>query len=90
MKNSNAKKNDVSYDIKVTRAVAFKNGGAGFEMEVNGVKIYNCTVIEGKKGDFVSFPQRKGNDGKYYSYAYFPMDEDMQADIIAQVEKLLD
>lgn len=79
----------VAIDAKVTRAKQFKDGGVVFDMQVNGVSIYGCRVIESKKGDFVSFPSYKGSDGKYYSHAWVKLsDEDTKA-IVKQVEDMI-
>lgn len=32
--------------------------------------IKDLTLVEGKKGLFLSFPSKKGNDGKYYNSIY--------------------
>ena len=64
--------------------------GVGFNMILNGVTIYNCTVAETKEGNFfVSFPSRKGSDGKWYSYVYFRFSEDDQNAILAAVSEKL-
>lgn len=42
-----------------------------FGLEHDGAVIYGCRLVEGSKGVFVSYPSRKGNDGKYYSHARF-------------------
>ena len=76
--------------MEVTRAMAFENGGVVFDIIINGVSIYNCRVVEGKNGDFISFPSHKGKDGKYYSHAYIKLTEDDQLDIVSQVEKKLE
>jgi DNA-binding cell septation regulator SpoVG len=47
------------------------------------------TVVEGKNGDFLSFPSRKGKDGKYYSICWARLSEDDQKEIIAAIEKEL-
>jgi len=73
---------------KVTRANQV-NDTVFFDMEVNGVTIYGCKVIEGKNGDFVSFPSHKGKDGKYYNYAYVKLSDEATSDIVSQVEKLI-
>lgn len=74
-------------EIKVTRVKQFDNA-CMFDMTVNGVSIYGCRLIEGKKGYFVSFPSRKGKDGKYYSYTYVKLeDQDVQT-IIDQIAEL--
>lgn len=78
----------VKVEAKVTRANQV-NDTVFFDMEVNGVTIYGCKVVEGSKGDFISFPSHKGKDGKYYNHAWVKLsDEDTKA-IIAQVEEAL-
>lgn len=68
-------KNESTKIITVGRAYQFKDGSVSFDMTVNNVTIYNCRIVEGKKGDFVSFPSHQGKDGKYYKYAYVELDE---------------
>ena len=82
------KNTEIERNIKVTRAHQFEDGGIAFDMEVNGVTIYGCKIATGKKGEFVSFPSRKGKDGKYYSYAYCPLTEDQTKDILSQLENM--
>ena len=86
-KTEEKKKTEIT-EINVFRAHQFKDGTVAFDMEVNGVTIYGCTLREGKNGQFVSFPSRKGQDGKYYSYAYVSLSEDHVDSIIEQIEKL--
>ena len=88
--NVKTKKNTekVAKTIEVTRAHQFDDGSITFDMMVNGVSIYGCRIASGKNGDFVSFPSRKGKDGKYYSHAYVALDDQETADIISQIEKL--
>ena len=74
--------------VKVLRAKEYKNT-TFFDVEINGVKIYGCRFVEGKNGDFVSFPSYKGSDGKYYSHAYIELDDAMVALIDEQIDKLL-
>lgn len=64
--------------------------GVGFNMVLNGITIYNCTVAETKEGNFfISFPSRKGTDGKWYSYVYFRFsEEDLNAILAAVSDKL--
>lgn len=76
--------------MEVTRAMSFDNGGVVFDITINGVSIYNCRVVEGSNGDFVSFPSHKGKDGKYYSYAYIKLTDEDTKEIISQVEKVLE
>ena len=81
--------NTTTYTVKVTRAKEIK-GSYAFDMDVNGVTIYGCWLKETKAGDnFVSFPSYKGKDGKWYSHAYFKIDEKTQADIEKQIESLI-
>lgn len=79
----------LNHDIKVTRGHAFDDGTVAFDMTVGDVSIYNCTLRENKDGVlFVSFPSRKGKDGKYYSHAYVKLSEEDQVNIIEQIEAL--
>ena len=73
--------------IKVTRAYQFDNSIA-LDMEVNGVSIYNATLRDSKNGMFISFPSRKGKDGKYYSHVFVKFSKEDIDKIIAQVEEL--
>ena len=81
-------KKTVVNDLKVLRAKEYK-GTTFLDLEVNGVKIYGCRYIEGKNGDFISFPSYKAKDGKYYNYAYVELDEAMINLIDEQLDKLL-
>lgn len=64
------------------------------DLKINGVTVYGCFYREGKDKNgkdyqMVSFPSHKGNDGKYYSYAYVKLtDEDVEK-ISGDIEKLL-
>lgn len=89
-KTSKATENETKYDIKVKRATECKSGDVAFDMIVNGVTIYGCFLTEGRNGNFVAFPSRKGNDGKYYNIAYFPVSEETLEVIESQIEKLLE
>lgn len=43
-----------------------------FGLEHNGAIIYGCRLVEASNGNiFISFPSRKGSDGKYYNHARF-------------------
>jgi len=90
MKKPEKKTESALQNVEVVRAKSFDNGGVVFDVIINGVSIYNCRVVEGKNGDFISFPARKGSDGKYYSHAYIKLtDEDTQK-IVGLVEKALE
>lgn len=79
---------NVSIDAKVTRANQV-NDTVFFDVVINGVTIYGCKVIEGKNGDFISFPSHKGKDGKYYNHAWVKLSDDDSAAIVKQVEEML-
>ena len=79
-------------DFEIKRAYEFKNGNIAFDMILNGITFYGLTVVKGKKGDFISFPQRAVKSGKetnYYNYYWIPLDEDDQEDIINNVNDVL-
>lgn len=74
--------------LEVKRAKEYKDT-VFFDVEINGVMIYGCRYVEGKNGDFVSFPSYKGSDGKYYSHAYIKLGEAEVFLIDEQIDKLL-
>ena len=77
-----------SFEVKRVALVGKKNTVFA-DIVINGITIYGMTVVEGKNGDFLSFPSRKGNDGKYYSICWARLSEDDQNAIIAAIEKEL-
>lgn len=80
--------NEVVINAEVTRVNQVKDT-VFFDMVVNGVTIYGCKVVEGSKGDFISFPSHKGKDGKYYNHAWVKLSDEDSQKIIAQVEEKL-
>ena len=53
--------------------------------QFNGItasRAIDVKLVEGKEGSFISFPSRKGKDGKYYSHAYFRLTQEEQDEII--------
>ena len=93
MRGSTKKETANNYDVKVTRAKEFDNGSVAFDMVVNGVTIYGCWYREGEKDgkeyEIINFPSQKGKDDKYYNIAWFKIDDELKADIIAQLQKLV-
>lgn len=90
-KNSGEKKVEFGKveSFEILRATQY-SWGVGFNMVLNGVTIYNCTVAETKDGKyFISFPSRKGTDGKWYSYVYFRFSEADQTAILDAVQNKL-
>ena len=93
MKGSTKKETANNYDVKVTYAKEVKEGSVVFDMVVNGVTIYGCWYREGEKDgeeyQIVNFPSQKGKDDNYYNIAWFKIDDELKADIIAQLQKLV-
>lgn len=85
MKKPEAKKNV----IEVKRVKQFDNGNVICDLVINDVTIYGCRIVEGKKGDFVGFPQYKGSDGNYYSHVYIKLSDEEQKDVIKKCEEML-
>ena len=91
---SSKKVNDVAYNVIVTKAKEIKEGLVVFDMVVNGVTIYGNYYREyvnqkGESGELISLPSYKGRDGKYYNHCFLPINTDIKADIIKQLEELL-
>lgn len=87
-----AKKNEkkeLNYEVRFARK--WKDGGMTFTLDLFSddgrmISIYGCRIAAGKKGkNFISFPSRKGTDGKYYSHAYVELSQDEQDEIIDTV-----
>ena len=80
-----------SFDV--LRANEYEATGTIFaDLKINGLTVYGCTIVKRKdgSGEFISFPSRKGSDGKYYSIVYARL-SDMDSDaIIDAVYNLLD
>lgn len=74
------------FDVTNVRELEF---GVLFDLAINGVKIYSCRIVEGKHGDFISFPSYKGKNGKYYTHCYFDLTAEETAEIINEVDKKL-
>lgn len=79
----------VQHSYSVRRAKEFKDGGIVFDLNVDDITIYGCRIIQGKKGDFIAFPQRQGKDGKYYSHVYIALTEEETQEILEKVCMIL-
>lgn len=75
--------------FSVVRARMLDSGSVVADLKINGLTIYGCFVVESEKGDFISLPQRKGSDGKYYSIVWARISAKDTADIIAEIENVL-
>lgn len=71
-----------------------RNGGISFSLRIEGgpvlVEIYGCRIINGRDGEFVSFPQRKGKDGRYYKHAYVQLTDNQTDEIVSAVYDALE
>lgn len=71
-----------------------RNGGISFSLRIEGgpvlVEIYGCRIINGRDGEFVAFPQRKGSDGHYYKHAYVELTDDQTDEIVSAVYDALE
>jgi len=61
-----------------------------FDAVINGVTIYGLKVVEGKNGDFVSFPSTLGQDGKYYNTVFMALSYEDSKKILTAVQTKLD
>ena len=83
-KNTRAKKEFKPVDLGDGWILHYRENEYGlFGLEHNDATIYGCKLIEGSQGIFVSYPSRKGSDGKYYSHARFVKIPDAMVEAIA-------
>lgn len=92
--NKKKQEQEQDYTVKVRRAHEFKSGDIGFDVDVNGVTLYGLTYLNENperniKSPFVSFPSRKGSDGKYYNMYYFKISDELLKVIEKQIEEVL-
>lgn len=78
-----------SFGVEKTRVSGQKNT-VYFTLTLNGIKIYNCRVVEYDKGDdFIGFPQQKGSNGEYYPVVTAYVSPEDTKKILEEVEKQL-
>ena len=65
------------YGIKFNLTLELENGAE--------VTIYNCRIVEGRKGDFIGWPCYEGKDGKYWNHVYVDISSADVEDIISDV-----
>lgn len=87
--NSKNKEEIVISSYSVNRVNETKSGTVFADITINGVTIYGMRVVEGKNGDFLSFPQNKDKNGKYWNVAYCRLSEKDQNDILAEIQRQL-
>ena len=70
-------------DVHVDNVKMWNNNNITFDLAINGVTIYGCRDQETKEGrSFIAFPSHQGKNGKWYSYAYVKLSEEMTKDIL--------
>jgi len=79
--------------MKIVRINHLTNGGkvkAFFDLQTNeGITIKGFRIVEGSKGLFVSAPNEKGKDDKYYDSVILPkeMKEELEKLALEEYEK---
>ena len=80
-------------DLDVRHVMQFDDNGIQFALDIHVgdrlITIYNCRIREAADVNFISFPSRKGKDGKYYSWAYVQLTQEEQDRVIDLVVKEL-
>lgn len=66
------------YGIKFNLMLKLENGAV--------VTIYNCRIVEGRKGDFIGWPSYRKN-GNFWNHVYVELSEDTVEDIISEVRE---
>ena len=78
---------DVGGYVKNVRVVT--DSYATFTLACRGFAFYNMRLVEGKNGYFISPPQNRGSNGKWYDqYAVYLSNEDKE-DIIQTCLKII-
>ena len=72
--------------LEVTRAREYEDKFF-FDMVLNGVYIYGCSLIEGEKGWFVAFPSKKPDKkgGKWFNHCWAKLPDDPIGEICSAV-----
>lgn len=87
--------NMTTYNVTVSNARIIGEDVVAFDMIANGVRIYGMIYRAGTKSDgeeyeMISFPSQKAKNEKFYSHCWFPISNKLKAEIISDLEKLLD
>lgn len=67
------------YGIKFNLTLELENGAE--------VTIYNCRIVEGRKGDFIGWPSYEGRDGKYWNHVYVDINQSEIEEIISEARE---
>lgn len=78
-----------NWEVKNVRKLDF---GTFFTLQLPGLSLYDLRLVPaGKDYDaFIAMPQRKGSDGNYYDVYKLWISEDDEAEIIAEIDRILD
>ena len=80
-----------NFAVENVRVVDGKNGDVVFfTLMLNDVYIYNARVATGKNGDFISWPQVKGTNDKYYNQCYASLSKETSDQILYAVQEAID
>lgn len=79
-----------NFDVTITRAYELKSGDILFDAIINEITLYGMGVKKSEKGDWISFPSRKGADDKYYKHFWLNLDEKQTDELIQAVFDKLD
>lgn len=88
-RNTTSETKTYNHEYAVRRAVQFVNKDVLFDLTIDDFTIYDCRVVEGKNGDFISLPSRKGKDGKYWGIVYKRFSQDETSLILDMVSAVL-
>lgn len=90
MRNRNTTSETKTYDHEyaVRRVVQFDKDVL-FDLTIDDFTIYGCRVVEGKNGDFIGLPSRKGKDGKYWGIVHKRFSQDETSLILDMVSAAL-
>lgn len=87
-RNTTSETKTYNHEYAVRRAVQFDKDVL-FDLTIDDFTIYGCRVVEGKNGDFISLPSRKGKDGKYWGIVYKRFSQDETSLILDMVSAAL-
>ena len=78
-------------DFSVSNVRVLSETAVSFTLKITGATFYNMRIVETKEGTrFISSPQIKAKNGKYYYQYYLGLDDDTAKEIIAAVEAALE
>lgn len=88
--NNRKQENNIEFAVKNCRE--FADGGISFALVLMDGKItlYGCRVINGREGEYIAFPARKGKDEKWYNHFFVNLTKEETAEIINVVYETLD